>query len=63
MKGIRKFQLSSKNILFDIELHRNVTVIRGDGATYKTMFCNMLRAAHVKEAVFIFAVIKLKSSV
>ena len=48
MKGIRKFQLSSKNILFDIELHRNVTVIRGDGATYKTMFCNMLRAAHVK---------------
>lgn len=48
MKGIRKFQLSSKNILFDIELHRNVTVIRGDGATYKTLFCNMLRAAHVK---------------
>lgn len=48
MKGIRKFQLSSKNILFDIELHRNVTVIRDDGATYKTMFCNMLRAARVK---------------
>lgn len=48
MQGSRKFILSAKNIIFDIEIKRNVTLIRGDGATYKTLLCNMLRASQIK---------------
>lgn len=48
MKGTRSFRLSSRDVLFEIELRRNVTVLRGNGATYKTLFCNLLRAAHIE---------------
>lgn len=48
MEGTRKFRLSSRDILFDIEIERNVTLIRGNGATYKTLLCKMLHAAAIK---------------
>lgn len=48
MQGTHTFQISTKDILFDITLHRNITVLRGDGATYKTFFCKSITAAHMK---------------
>lgn len=47
MKGTHKFQLVTKNLIFDITLRRNITVIRGDGATYKSLFCKAIAAAHL----------------
>lgn len=47
MQGPRKFSVSSKDIIFNIELTRNVMVIRGNGATYKTLLCKMLHAAGI----------------
>lgn len=45
MTGSYSFTLSSSKIIFKIELHRNVTVLRGEGATYKTLFCHMIHDA------------------
>ncbi len=47
MVGSRKFTLSSKKFIFDIEIHRNLTLIRGDGATYKTLIWNMVADADI----------------
>lgn len=47
MTGTYEFRLTSKDFIFDIKLRRNITLIRGDGATYKTLLWNMLSVAGV----------------
>lgn len=43
MTGSYSLQLSSSKIIFDITLRRNITVICGNGASYKTLFCKLIR--------------------
>lgn len=43
MRGSYSFTVQNKDILFDITLTRNVTVIRGNGGSGKTTLCDMIR--------------------
>ena len=45
MIGPIDFTVTSKKYVFEIHLQRNVTVIRGDGATYKSLFCKYIEEA------------------
>lgn len=42
MKGRFRFRVSSKRVIFDFTIRRNITVIKGDSATGKTTLLNML---------------------
>jgi hypothetical protein len=42
MKGSYHFRVKSKKTLFDFEIRRNITVIKGDSATGKTTLLHML---------------------
>lgn len=44
MKGTYTIQIRSNRIVFTLEIQRNITVIRGDSATGKTTFIEMLQA-------------------
>lgn len=44
MKGTYTIQIRSNRIVFTLEVQRNITVIRGDSATGKTTFIEMLQA-------------------
>ena len=43
MKGKHKIVVSTKRLKYEFELHRNLTVIRGDSATGKTTLVDMIR--------------------
>lgn len=43
MKGTYTVQIRSKRIVFTLEIQRNITIIRGDSATGKTTFIEMLQ--------------------
>ena len=43
MKGIHRVIVSSKRMRYDFELHRNITVIRGNSATGKTALIDMIQ--------------------
>ena len=45
MIGPIDFTVTTKKYVFEIHLQRNVTVIRGDGATYKSLFCKYIEEA------------------
>lgn len=42
MKGIHKIRISNKYASFTLELHRNITIIRGNSGTGKTTLFNMV---------------------
>ena len=42
MKGKYKFRVESKNLLYNFEIKRNITILRGDSATGKTTLLLML---------------------
>lgn len=41
MKGKHKIVVSTKRLKYEFELHRNLTIIRGDSATGKTTLKEM----------------------
>ena len=43
MKGKHKIVVSTKRLKYEFELHRNLTIIRGDSATGKTTLVDMIR--------------------
>ena len=43
MKGKHKIVVSTKRLKYEFELHRNLTIIRGDSATGKTTLVDMVR--------------------
>lgn len=43
MKGTYRIIVQNKKIKYEFEIHRNITVIRGDSATGKTALVNMIR--------------------
>lgn len=43
MKGIHKVTIKKRNILYELTLQRNITIIKGDSATGKT---EMVKAVH-----------------
>lgn len=43
MKGKHKIIVSTKRLKYEFELHRNLTIIRGDSATGKTTLIDMIR--------------------
>lgn len=43
MKGTYTIQIRSKRIVFTLNIQRNITIIRGDSATGKTTFIDMLQ--------------------
>ena len=43
MKGTYTIQIRSKRIVFTLDIQRNITIIRGDSATGKTTFIEMLQ--------------------
>lgn len=44
MKGTYKVEIRNKRIVFSLNIERNITVIRGDSATGKTTFIEMLQS-------------------
>lgn len=48
MTGSFSFSVSNKDIEFRISIRRNVTVIRGEGGTGKTLLCKMIDASKKK---------------
>jgi len=42
MRGIQKIRIKNKNVDFKIELHRNITVVRGNSGTGKTTLFNLI---------------------
>ena len=42
MKGKYKFRVEGKNLLYNFEIKRNITILRGDSATGKTTLLLML---------------------
>lgn len=43
MKGKYRIVVQNKRIRYDIEIKRNITIIRGDSATGKTVLVEMIR--------------------
>ena len=46
MKGKHKIVVSTKRLKYEFELHRNLTIIRGDSATGKTTLVDGQRGQH-----------------
>ena len=44
MKGTYTIRIRSNRIVFTLDIQRNITIIRGDSATGKTTFIEMLQA-------------------
>ena len=42
MKGIQRVSVSNRDAKFDFELHRNITIVRGDSGTGKTTLYTMI---------------------
>ena len=42
MKGTQHVEVSNRNAKFRFDLHRNITIVRGDSGTGKTILYNMI---------------------
>ena len=42
MKGTQHVEVSNRNAKFRFDLHRNITIVRGDSGTGKTTLYNMI---------------------
>lgn len=43
MRGVHRVTVHTKRLHYDFELRRNITLIRGDSATGKTMLIDMIQ--------------------